>query len=154
MFVANYYQSNVPYDVILILKKALAILYALVGLTKIMELLNLVNVKPELKRGKALFTCEACDNKHPATSFSLNCKEDMCKDAARFHTRNKASRDHQLIWLESAAATESFSKHKEPFRFFDKACGHVVCRGCIKLDHKGHKCSSFKVQSGDAGTCL
>ena len=67
----------------------------------------------------------------------------MCKVAARFHSRSKASRDHQLISLESATATELCSKHSEPFRLFDKTCGHVVCRGCIKLDHQGQKCSSL-----------
>ena len=113
------------------------------GLPKNFALLSIANDKPRQEGGEALFICEVCDSKHPATFWCFNCKEDMCKNAARFHTRSKASRDHQLISLQSAAATECCPKHKEPFRLFDEACGHVVCRGCIQLDHKDHNCSSL-----------
>ena len=113
------------------------------GLPKNFALLTIFDIKPQQEEGESLFNCEVCDDKHPAIFWCFNCDEDMCKDAARFHTRSKASRDHQLISLESATATELCSKHSEPFRLFDKTCGHVVCRGCIKLDHQGHKCSSL-----------
>ena len=113
------------------------------GLSKNFALLSIFDIKPQQEESESLFNCEVCDDKHPAIFWCFNCDEDICKDAARFHSRSKASRDHQLIPLESATATELCSKHSEPFRLFDKTCGHVVCRGCIKLDHQGHKCSSL-----------
>ena len=113
------------------------------GLPKNYALLSVFVIKPQQEESESLFDCEVCDDKHPAIFWCFNCEEDMCNDAARFHSRSKASRDHQLISLESATATELCSKHSEPFRLFDKTCGHVVCRGCIKLDHQGHKCSSL-----------
>ena len=103
-------------------------------------LLSIFDVKPQQDQVESLFDCEVCDDKHPAIFCCFNCKEDMCKVAAAFHARSKATRDHQLISLESATATEFCSKHSEPFRLFDKACGQVVCRRCINLNHKGHKC--------------
>lgn len=113
------------------------------GLPKNFALLTIFDIKPQQEEGESLFNCEVCDDKHPAIFWCFNCEEDMCKDAARFHTRSKASRDHQLISLESATATEFCSKHREPFRLFDETCGHVVCSGCIKVNHKSHKCSSL-----------
>ena len=115
------------------------------GLPKNFALLNIINanVTTQHEEGESSYTCEACEDKHPATSFCLNCKEDMCKDAARFHTRNKASRDHKVISLETSLVTLFCQEHKERFRLFDQVCGRVVCRGCIKLDHQGHDCSSL-----------
>ena len=110
------------------------------GLPKNFALLSIFDVKPQQE---SLFDCEVCDDKHPAIFWCFNCKEDMCKAAAGIHTRSKATRDHQLISLESATATEFCSEHSEPFRLFDKTCGDVVCRGCIKLYHKGHECVSL-----------
>ena len=113
------------------------------GLPKNFALLSIFDVKPQQEEGESLFNCEVCDDKHPAIFWCFNCEEDMCKDAARFHTRCKATRDHQLISLESATSTEFCSKHSDPFRLFDEACSHVVCSGCIKLDHQGHNCLSL-----------
>ena len=110
-----------------------------IGLPKNFALLSIFDVKPQQE---SLFDCEVCDDKHPAIFYCFNCKEDMCKDAARFHSRSKGTCDHQLISLESATATELCSKHNEPFRFFvDRPYGYVVCRRCIERYH--YKCSSL-----------
>ena len=99
--------------------------------------------RPITKKVQGSYTCEACDDEHPATFFCLDCKEDMCKDAAHFHTRNKASCDHKVVSLETSLVNVFCQEHKERFRLFDVVCGHVVCRGCIKFDHQGHDCSSL-----------
>ena len=116
-----------------------------VGLPKNFALLSIINenVTTQHQEGEGFHTCEACDDKHPATFFCLDCKEDMCKDAARFHTRNKASCDHKVVSLETSLVNVFCQEHKERFRLFDEVCGHVVCKGCIKLDHQGHNCSSL-----------
>ena len=116
-----------------------------VELPKNFALLSIINanITTQHEEGESSYACEACDDKHPATSFCLNCKEDMCKDAARFHTRNKASRHHKVISLGSSPVTVFCQEHKERFRLFDEVCGRLVCRGCIKLDHRGHNCSSL-----------
>ena len=115
------------------------------GLPKNFALLSIINANatPHHQDVEGLYTCEACDDKHPATFFCLDCKEDMCKDAARFHTRNKASHDHKVISLGSSPVTVFCQEHKERFGLFDETYGHMVCRGCIKLDHQGHDCSSL-----------
>ena len=48
--------------------------------------------------------CETCDEKHPAAFICLDCKENMCKIAAQFHTRNKASRDHLVVSFKELKA--------------------------------------------------
>jgi len=119
------------------------------GLPKNFALLDVLLTKPQQKdEGSRL--CESCDDKHPATSCCLDCKEDMCEDAARWHARNKASRDHRVVSLEElkanpklAAVSVFCSEHNEQFRFFDEECGDVVCRDCVTLKHNGHKCLSL-----------
>ena len=115
------------------------------GLPKNFALLSIINANatPHHQEVEGLYTCEACDDKHPAIFFCLDCREDMCKDAARFHTRNKASCDHKVVSLETSLVNVFCQEHKERFRLFDEGCGHVVCKGCIKLDHQGHNCSSL-----------
>ena len=115
------------------------------GLPKNFALLSIINANATLhhQEVEGLYTCEACDDKHRANFFCLDCKEDMCKDAARFHTRNKASHDHKVISLGPSPVTVFCQEHKERFGFFDETCGQMVCRGCIKLDHQGHNCSSL-----------
>ena len=103
------------------------------------------------KQDEGSLICETCDDEqHPATSCCLDCKENMCKDAARFHTRQKISRDHRVVSLEELKANPKLaavpvycSEHNEQFRFFDEDCGHVVCRDCVTLKHNGHKCLSL-----------
>ena len=119
------------------------------GLSKNFALLDIVNeTAPKRNTGTTgLHDCEACDENHPANFRCLDCKENMCKTAAQFHTRNKASRDHRVVTLEELEANPqlvsvSFTcqKHNDKFRFFDEKCGQVVCRECIALEHFGHEC--------------
>ena len=77
----------------------------------------------------------------------LDCKENICKTAAQFHTRNKGSHDHQVVSLEELEANPQLTsvsficqKHNDKFWFFDEKCGHAVCRECIALEHYGHLC--------------
>ncbi len=49
--------------------------------------------------------CVMCDETHPATSTCLECNEHMCQDAARFHTRSRASRDHHLVALSTSTSS-------------------------------------------------
>ena len=91
--------------------------------------------------------CEACDEKHPAAFICLDCKKNMCKTAAQFHTRNGASRDHRVVTFKEpkanprlASVTVLCPEHNDQFCFFDEDCGRVICRDCYTLDHSGHKC--------------
>ena len=95
-----------------------------------------------------LLDCEACDEKHPANFCCLYCKKKMCKTAAQFHTRNKASCEHLVVSLEEMKANPQLEflsvlcpEHKDQeFRYFDEDCGRVICIDCHTLNHNGHKC--------------
>ena len=116
------------------------------GLLKNFALLDIVN--------DTSHDCEACGEKHPANFCCLDCKENMCKTAAQFHTRNKASRDDQVVSLEELEAKPQLAsvslvcqKHNDKFRFFEEWCGNVVCR----VEQFGHVClplaeAAFKFQ--------
>ena len=109
---------------------------------------GLLNATPQQGGDRGTHFCETCDGEqHPANSCCLNCKECMCKIAAGFHTRSKASRDHCIVSLEEnaklAAVFVFCPEHKDQFRFFDEVCGHVVCGDCVALKHNGHKCVSI-----------
>ena len=120
------------------------------ALPKNFSLLDILLTRQK-EEDEGLRMCKTCeDEEHPATSCCLDCKEDMCKIAARIHTRQKVTRDHRVVSLDElkanpklAAVSVFCSEHNEQFRFFDENCGHVVCRDCMTLKHNGHKCSSL-----------
>ena len=100
------------------------------GLPKNFALLDVLQAIPlTTADGNAdLRLCEVCDDeKHPATSCCLDCKEDMCKDVARWHTRQKATRDHRVVSLEKLKANPKLAavpifcpEHNEQYHFFDE----------------------------------
>ena len=102
--------------------------------------------------------CDTCgDERHPATSYCLECKENMCDVAAQFHPRHKQSRNHSVISLAEFRANPHLAaipvfcpKHNEVFRYFDKDCGQVICRDCEVLEHNGHKCCSLAEASAQS----
>ena len=118
------------------------------GLLKNFALLDIVNQAPKEQAGNTgSHDCETCPEKHPATFFCLDCKENMCMTAAQFHTRNKASREHRVVTFKELKANPQLAfasvlcpEHNDQFRFFDEECGRVICRDCYALDHSGHKC--------------
>ena len=121
------------------------------GLPKNFALLDIILAIPQHSGDESLHICEACDDEqHSATSFCLDCKENMCKDTARWHTRSKATRDHRVVSLgelkanpKLAAVSVFCPEHNEQFRFFDEECNSVICRDCVTLKHNGHKCVSL-----------
>lgn len=119
------------------------------GLLKNFALLDIVDDTLEECVGRTgLLDCEACDKKHPANFSCLYCKKMMCKTAAQFHTRNKASCDHRVVSLEEMKANPQLAflsvycpeHNDQEFRYFDEDCGHVICIDCHNLNHNGHKC--------------
>ena len=119
------------------------------GLPKNFALLDVLQAIPltTVDGNADLRLCEVCDDEeHPATSCCLDCKEDMCKDVARWHTRQKATRDHRVVSLEKLKSNPKLAavpifcpEHNEQYHFFDEECNHVVCRDCATLNHKDHK---------------
>ena len=82
----------------------------------------------------------------------------MCKTAAQFHTRNKASRDHQFVSLEELEANPQLTsvfficqKDNDKLQFFDEKCGHAVCRECVALEHFGHLCLPLAEAASEYG---
>ena len=121
------------------------------GLLKNFALLDIVNETAPKQHENTGHTgtheCEACDEKHPATFFCLDCKENMCKTAAQIHKRSKLSRGHRVVTFKELKANPQLAsvsvlcpEHNDQFRFFDENCGHVICRDCYALNHNGHKC--------------
>ena len=80
----------------------------------------------------------------------MNCKKDLCKRAARFHADSRESSAHHVVSLEPRAVNNLCPDHKEPFHVFDKACDHMVCKRCIKLNHSGHDCLSLADEASEA----
>ena len=129
------------------------------GLTKNFALLSIVNatpqqapsISPQHTKDGGSHSCDACEGEqHPATSCCLDCKENMCENAAGFHTRNRTSRNHRVVSLEELKANPNLAsvsvfcpEHNDQYRYFDEDCGHVICRDCFALKHNGHKCVSL-----------
>ena len=122
------------------------------GLPKNFALLDIINanVTPQNSGDESSFTCEFCEDKHPASFCCLNCKKDLCKRAAGFHLHSRESSAHHVVSLEPRAVNNLCPDHKEPFHVFDKACDHMVCKRCIKLNHSGHDCLSLADEASEA----
>ena len=72
------------------------------GLPKNFALLDVLLASSHKQPDTSPVLCDTCgDERHPATSCCLECKENMCDVAAQFHTRYKLSRDHRVIPLQS-----------------------------------------------------
>eukprot|EP00808_Paulinella_micropora_P030260 g45958.t1 len=119
------------------------------GLPKNFALLDVLAASKR-KEDDAVRIYNACDEQHPATSWCLECNENLCKEAARWHTRNKTLQTHRVISLEELEASPQLaaipifcSEHNALFRYDDQHCGRVICRDCFPLKHNGHKCSSL-----------
>ena len=139
-------------------RNAVSVPAGVAGLPKNFALLDILLTLPQKHaEDEGSPVCETCDDEqHPATSCCLDCKENMCKDVARLHTRQKISRDHRVVSLEELKANPKLAavpvfcpEHNEQFRFFDEDCGHVVCRDCVTLEHNGHKCISLAKAASD-----
>ena len=115
----------------------------------LLDIIN-ANVTPQNNGDESSYICEVCDDEHPASFCCLNCRKDLCKDAARFHARSRESRDHHVVSLEPRAVNSFCPHHKEPFHLFDKVCDHMVCKRCIKLNHSGHDCLSLADEASEA----
>ena len=122
-------------------RKTTSVPTGVTGLTKNYEILKMVCTTTQEVEG--LQNCEACDVKHPATSWCLDCDYDMCTTATRLHPRSKASCAHKVVSLEQLAVSFFCSEHKEQFRLFDEECNHMVCRSCVTLTHKNHSLLSL-----------
>ena len=128
------------------------------GLPKNFALLDVLLASSHKQPDTTPVLCDTCgDEAHPATSCCLECKENMCDVAAQFHIRHKLSRDHRVLSLSEfktsphlAAIPVFCPEHNEPFRYFDKDCGHVICRDCQALEHNGHKCCSLAEASAQS----
>ena len=132
-------------------RKTVGVPTGVAGMPRNFALLEIVNETPNEHAGNighplGSYECEACDEKHPSTFCCLDCRENMCKTAAQFHTRSKASRDHRVFSLEELKANPRLTsvsvlcpEHNDQFRFFDENCGRVICRDCYALNHSRHK---------------
>lgn len=90
----------------------------------------------------------------PAFGKCVDCDEFMCERCAKYHTRAKYFRDHEVFNLEELKSDRvqkvARSRRrvfcvihpKEEVKFFCKAetCKQTICRDCRMLDHFHHEC--------------
>ena len=128
------------------------------GLPKNFALLDVLLASSLKQPDTTPVLCDTCgEEEHLATSYCLECKEKMCDIAAQFHTRLKLSRDHRVLSIAELKGNPQLAtipvfcpEHNEPFRYFDKDCGQVICRDCQALEHNGHKCCSLAEASAQS----
>ncbi|XP_013408630.1 E3 ubiquitin-protein ligase TRIM71-like [Lingula anatina] len=84
--------------------------------------------------------CDVCpeDNKSPATSVCLDCKELMCSTCAGCHKRTRILKEHKLQELP-AAVTDKCQVHPSIYlKSYCPQCDVLVCERCMVDTHKGH----------------
>ena len=105
--------------------------------------------------------CQMCvdedDSSTPATTYCLQCGQNMCNQCCAYHRKMKISKNHETRLLETSLDQTShdvglkpkFSyceKHPdEVLRYFCKDCDRVICVTCFAVDgHQSHNCSGVE----------
>ena len=99
--------------------------------------------------------CEQCslEISYIAVAFCWQCKEFICDDCVKFHSRMKRFLDHEVCTiseLKEGRAKEIFRSyqqvyplvcniHNEPMRINCCECKHLVYIDCFLFDHAHHK---------------
>jgi uncharacterized membrane protein (DUF485 family) len=96
-------------------------------------------------------SCELCDEDHAAAMRCLDCRQNMCDVAVKLHRRTKSTKGHRLMPVHDCMDEDNCSllatdmcivcpQHQDTYRYYDRDCGHCICRDCFALTHTGHKC--------------
>ncbi|CAC5404509.1 unnamed protein product [Mytilus coruscus] len=86
--------------------------------------------------------CGYDDVTKEAGRWCINCQEALCEDCEKAHTRNKKSRNHQVISIEDYRKIEYLSisevceHHGKNLDWFCKTHDKVLCMVCVQSNHK------------------
>lgn len=108
----------------------------------------------------AFIPCKLCEEPHTAVYRCIDCDDDMCEIAMKFHAKAKTSRDHKVVPLNGESGEVSTNcedlewqrllqlsicrNHNDEFKYYDQDCRQLICRDCFALNHNGHSCISIK----------
>ena len=92
-------------------------------------------------------------NINSATTFCLECRENLCQFCAAAHRKQKMSRNHKLLHIGNSMTPEDLyaqyppancDKHiDETLKIYCNDCEVVICMMCYIKDHNAHKCSDI-----------
>jgi len=122
---------------------------------------KMVNIRELLTRAEVQSTlCDTCtyraeENKatkvNSATTYCLNCQENLCQSCSTAHRKQKMSRDHKLIQIGDRVKPEDLyaqyppancDKHiDETLKIYCNDCELVICMMCYIKNHNTHRCS-------------
>ena len=112
--------------------------------------------------GKESIPCEQCTSRDDAAvTFCCSCCSFLCNFCKESHKRMKKTYQHELIELGGKKVFEGASPNighqsvycthheDEKLKFYCRDCETLICRDCIVITHKDHKCNEC-VKEGDA----
>ena len=86
-----------------------------------------------------------------ATTYCLECQENLCNSCATAHRKQKMSRDHKVLQIGDKVKAEdlyaqypaaSCEKHaNETLKIYCNECRLVICMMCYIKDHNSHRCA-------------
>ena len=86
-----------------------------------------------------------------ATTYCLECQENLCHSCATAHRKQKMSRDHKLLQIGNKVKVEEMyaqypaakcEKHaNETLKIYCNECRLVICMMCYIKDHNSHRCA-------------
>ena len=114
-----------------------------------------LRTKMEKAYGKVKAHCEQCSESE-AVAFCRQCAEFICKRCTEAHQKMKVFHRHRVTTLEELK-TSGFKQipaeqphpptckvHDEQMKLYCYDCDCLICRDCIVIDHKEHKCEFVK----------
>jgi len=86
-----------------------------------------------------------------ATTYCLECQENLCNSCATAHRKQKMSRDHKLLQVgDKMKAQDLYSQYppancekhaSETLKIYCNECRLVICMMCYIKDHNSHRCA-------------
>ena len=86
-----------------------------------------------------------------ATTYCLECQENLCSSCATAHRKQKMSRDHKVLQVGDKVKAEELyaqyppancEKHaSETLKIYCNECRLVICMMCYIKDHNSHRCA-------------
>ena len=88
-----------------------------------------------------------------ATTYCLECEENLCQSCATAHRKQKMSREHKLLQIGVKVKAEDLyaeyppancDKHMdETLKMYCNDCEVVICMMCYIKNHNAHRCSDI-----------
>ena len=105
--------------------------------------------------------CDVCDsesgNSSPATSYCLDCRQNMCQHCSSYHDKFASTNGHEVVHIEPLDPITT--RHEDVdwcerhanrrMELYCRDCGSAICLKCYTEKHNSHTCFDIVAFAGE-----